>query len=79
MDTFNLIMMFLLPLILMVSLLLVVVFAITKKKSKAIKASYVFGFTLISLLAFETTEFWQIDTCLDSGGKYDYEQSKCIK
>ena len=31
----------------------------------------------IELMALEISAFWQADTCLDSGGRFNYEQAKC--
>jgi uncharacterized membrane protein YoaK (UPF0700 family) len=69
--------MFLLPVIFLVSLVAFVWFLYTKNKTASIKAFLILIICLIALLGIGRTEFWEIDSCLDSGGRYNYELKLC--
>lgn len=71
------VLMYLLPTISFIALVLVILNLIKKDKTKFIRAFIVLGLSLIGLLFLESTEYWKVDSCLDSGGRYDYEQGKC--
>jgi hypothetical protein len=71
------VLMFLIPIIMLISLVSAVWYLIRKNKSKFIGSSIVLVISLIGFFALEGTEFWKVDSCLDSGGRYDYEQGKC--
>ena len=33
---------------------------------------------LVLFLGFKLFRFFQIDSCLDAGGKWDYEKNECV-
>jgi len=77
MEILQTVLMFLIPIIVLISLVLAVWYLIRKNKSKFIGSSIVLAISLIGLFALENTEYWKVDSCLDSGVRYDYEQGRC--
>jgi len=77
MEILQTVLMFLIPIVVLISLALTAWYLARKNKSKFIAASIVLMISGIGLFALENTEYWKVDSCLDSGGRYDYEQGKC--
>ena len=53
--------------------------AATIKKSKklAIAGFILVVVSMVIIVRGHYSEFWRIDSCLDSGGRFNYEQQKC--
>ncbi len=77
MEMLQTVLMFLIPIAVLISLVLAVWYLIRKNRSKFIGASIVLAISLVSLFSLENTQYWKVDSCLDSSGRYDYEQGKC--
>jgi len=77
MEILQTVLMSFIPIVVLVSLVLAVWYLTRKNKSKFIVTSILLMISVIGLFALENTEYWKVDSCLDSGGRYDYEQGKC--
>ena len=65
------------PIVVLISMLSVVWCLTRKCKQKFIVASMALLISLIGYFVLENSEYWKVDSCLDSGRRYDYEQGKC--
>ncbi|KZM39327.1 hypothetical protein OA92_20785 [Marinomonas sp. SBI22] len=48
-----------------------------KNRLKVIMTSLLILFVVIGFTALKNSEFIKADTCLDSGGRFNYEQGQC--
>ena len=48
-----------------------------KHRLKVIVAFIFLSVVVIGFTAFKNSEFIKVDTCLDSGGRFNYEQEQC--
>ena len=48
-----------------------------KHRLKVIMISFLIMFVVMGITAFENSEYLKVDTCLDSGGGFNYEQGQC--
>ncbi|GHB60163.1 hypothetical protein GCM10008107_06730 [Psychrosphaera saromensis] len=51
---------------------------LSSKDSKYFKIFFVLSiFVITVLIHLSYSEFWRVDSCLDSGGSFNYSQSTC--
>ncbi len=77
MEILQTVLMFIMPIVVSISLVLAVWYLARKNKFKFIGSLAILTISLIGLFALEHTVYWKVDSCLDSGGRYSYEQGRC--
>ena len=77
MQTLQFISTFILIVLISLSFLAFVFFYFKKNKKASNRAFLVFILSITTQLLIGSTEFWKVDTCLDSGGTYNYEEKMC--
>ena len=77
MVIFNMALIFLLPLISIVVFMIFVWSFIPNNKKTSIKAFVISMSCIVLLFGMTETEFWKVDNCLDSGGRYNNELKIC--